>query len=319
MADSRKKRLGRGLDALIPRSVLDTPPVPAGHTQTGADANSAPAGDPGILWVSPRELRPNPRQPRKQYHEDALAELADSIRRHGLQEPIVARRNSRGELEIVAGERRCRAAVMADAEKVPVFLREVSDNDLLLLALIENLQRHDLNPIEQAEAYQTLMQDFGWTHEQLAGEVGRSRAAVTNTLRLLNLPDPVRQMVSEGILSTGHAKVLLGLDSPQAITRLARRIVEEDLSVRQTESLVNAVRRERRQSARKKNAADPHVASVEESLRRRFGTRVRIRTKTGGRGKIEIEFYDTDHMNRLLDLISGRGSGGTDPKEPDYD
>jgi len=317
VANPRKRRMGRGLDALIPKDVLnrvvcaDTPPSP----------ESSGTADPttGILWVSPRELRPNPKQPRKHYDEEALAELADSIRRHGLQEPIVARKNSRGELEIVAGERRCRAAVMADVEQVPVFLREVSDNDLLLLALIENLQRNDLNPIEQAEAYAALMRDFGWTQEQLAGEVGRSRAAVTNTLRLLNLPDPVRQMVADGTLSTGHAKVLLGLDSPQAITRLARKVVEEDLSVRQTEVLVNTARRERRQTTPKKANSDPHFTNVEESLRRRFGTRIRIRTKSGGSGKIEIEFYDTDHMNRLLDLLAGNRTGGTDPKEQDHD
>ncbi|HPU97062.1 MAG TPA: ParB/RepB/Spo0J family partition protein [Candidatus Hydrogenedentes bacterium] len=315
MPDSRKKRLGRGLDALIPKGLLDQA-APAGTQKPSDAAQAAEQPGSGILWVSPTELRPNPKQPRKQYDEDALAELADSIRRHGLQEPIVARKNSRGELEIVAGERRCRAAVMADVDKVPVFVRDVPDNDLLLLALIENLHRDDLNPIEQAEAYAALMRDFGWTQEKLAEEVGRSRVAVTNTLRLLNLPDPVRQMVADGTLSTGHAKALLGLDSPQAIVRLARKIQEEDLSVRQAEALVTAARQDRKKSPPKKSdrQTDPHLAGVEELLRQRFGTRVRVRAKQSGGGKIEIEYYDTDHMNRLIALLEGKTMDGASGK-----
>lgn len=313
MADSRKKRLGRGLDALIPQGVLDeTAKIAPSGQETATPSGPSRVSD--ILWISPRELRPNPRQPRKHYDEDALAELADSIRRHGLQEPIVVRKNSKGELEIVAGERRCRAAVMADVEKVPVFIREVSDNDLLLLALVENLHRDDLNPIEQAEAYAALMRDFGWTQEQLAGEVGRSRVAVTNTLRLLNLPEPARKMVADGTLSTGHAKVLLGLESPQAITKLAQKVVEEALSVRQTEALVAAARQKRQRPTPRKTKTDPLFSGVEETLRQRFGTRVRVRPKSNGTGKIEIEFYDTDHMNRLLDLLSGNAKGGTKPE-----
>lgn len=315
MPDSRKKRLGRGLDALIPKGLLDQA-APAGTQKPSDAAQAAEQPGSGILWVSPTELRPNPKQPRKQYDEDALAELADSIRRHGLQEPIVARKNSRGELEIVAGERRCRAAVMADVDKVPVFVRDVPDNDLLLLALIENLHRDDLNPIEQAEAYAALMRDFGWTQEKLAEEVGRSRVAVTNTLRLLNLPDPVRQMVADGTLSTGHAKALLGLDSPQAIVRLARKIQEEDLSVRQAETLVAAARQDRKKSPPKKSGrqADPHLTGVEELLRQRFGTRVRVCAKQSGGGKIEIEYYDTDHMNRLIALLEGKTMDGASGK-----
>jgi ParB family chromosome partitioning protein len=307
---AKKKGLGKGLGALIGndadrtralhqqeevREKLATAPVSEGPV---------PLEDGSLLLlVDPRDLKPNPKQPRTHFDEEALHELSESIKKDGLQEPIIIRPAADG-YELVSGERRVRASIMADVDKVPAVCREISDRDMLKFGLIENIQREDLSPIEVADAYHGLIEQFGWTQEQLADEVGKSRVSVTNTLRLLRLPDVVQEQIADGSLSMGHAKALLGLESPEAQAALARKIIADGLSVRQTEQFVSR----KRQPPKKKAAAekDPNLEKIEDTLRRRLGTRVNVKSSSPQRGRIEIEYFSLDEFERLLELLQGR-------------
>ncbi|MCC6144832.1 MAG: ParB/RepB/Spo0J family partition protein [Candidatus Hydrogenedentes bacterium] len=298
MADAQKKKgLGKGLGALIKNKPLDFEAPPPGQPAT---PQTLPDGTQ-LLWLDPTELKPNPKQPRQVFREEALEELSASIKRDGLQEPVIVRKVGES-YELVSGERRVRACVMADIERIPAVCREIGDQELLKLGLIENIQREDLNAIELAEAYQQLIEEFKWTQEQLADEVNKKRATVTNTLRLLNLAGPVRKLVADGVLSMGHAKALLAIEEPAAQYRAARKIAEEGLSVRQAEKLASDAKpRPPRPPERK----DPNVIQLEDELRRTLGTKVALRSSSPGKGKIEIEYYSHDDLERILGVLKG--------------
>ena len=321
MANERKRGLGRGLSALISPATTDdlkrTPPRPplsanSPQRQQGAAPHQEPrttqqppaaavSNGSVLVELDPHIIRQNPKQPRHEFREEALAELADSIRKDGVLEPVIVRIRN-GQYELVSGERRVKATILADRETIPAIVRDVSDRDMLKLGLIENIQREDLNPMETALAYQGLIQEFNWTQEQLAEEVGKKRATVTNTLRLLQLPPDVQKAVAEGAISTGHAKALLSLESTEKQMAACRKIIAEGLSVRQAEKF-SAPSPPKPVAVQPTQAQDPHVAQIEEELRRKFGTKVRVQTNDAYRGKIELEFYNLDDLDRLLNQL----------------
>ncbi len=278
---NRKRRpgLGRGLDALIP--------------------GGSEAGEGGVQYVPVTAIRPNPHQPRTRMDERRLEELAQSIREHGVLQPlIVAQGAQEGEYVLIAGERRWRAAQRAGLQRVPVLVREVSEQQQLELALIENIQRDDLNPLETAEAYRQLHEVFGLSHEEIARRVGKSRVAVTNTLRLLKAAPEVQAALLAGRISEGHARALLALPTPQAQTAALETVLRRSLTVRETEDLVRRLGGERRAAARR-TAVSPEVRDLEERLRQSLGTRVVIR---GGRarGRIVLHYYSEEELEALL-------------------
>lgn len=286
MAEKRPA-LGRGLSALIPPS---KPPVRETPTEVDLDL-----------------LGPNPYQPRMAFDEDRLDELAQSIRVNGVIQPILVRRRE-GRFEIIAGERRWRAAQRAGLLKVPVVVRDVADDKLLQVALIENIQRENLNPIDEALAYRRLMEEFQLTQEALASAVGKERSTVANFLRLLKLPEPVRNQVASGDLSMGHARAILGLEREEDQVSAAAQIVERGLSVRETEALVKRVsdRLAAPPSARVPTPEPPvdvHTRQAEDRLKLSLGTRVRIKRKGKG-GLIEIEFVSEDELQRLYEQLT---------------
>lgn len=287
-----RRALGKGLGALIPTGEVDLRDQPLDDV-------------PGMTYlpIPVAQIRPNPNQPRQHFDPEALAELVHSLQTVGLLQPVVVRQVHE-EYEIVAGERRWRAAREAGWETIPALIRQTEDADLLRDALLENLHRVQLNPLEEAAAYQQLLSDFGVTQEELADRLGRSRPHLTNTLRLLKLPPAVQRRVAAGVLSAGHARALLGLDSPEQMEILANRIVAEGLSVRTTEELVSSdvpkPRRKRRQTEK-----SDYAQTVETALAARFDTSVDV-TMSARRGKLTIHFADTDDLNRILDLMSAQ-------------
>ncbi|HEX6324240.1 MAG TPA: ParB/RepB/Spo0J family partition protein [Vicinamibacterales bacterium] len=289
MADKRPA-LGRGLSALIPDAAGDAPP------------RDRP------FEVDLDRLTPNPQQPRSVFDEASLDDLAQSIRSNGVIQPILARparaRSGAGDIrfEIIAGERRWRAAQRAGLMKVPVIVRDVPDERLLEVALVENLQRDDLNPIEEASAYRRLADELHLTQDAIAAAVGKDRSSVANTLRLLRLPDEVRNLVSDGSLSMGHARALLALDAPAAQRQLAREIVARGLSVRETEALVKR-HGEPAAPAKPEKKKDPNTRAAEEKLRFALGTDVEI-VRRGKGGRIEITFTNEDELNRIFERLT---------------
>jgi ParB family chromosome partitioning protein len=283
----KRPALGRGLSALIPDSIAPTP-APADRAQE----------------IDVDLLRPNRFQPRTQMDEEKIDELARSIRSHGIIQPIVVRRGDDG-YEIVAGERRWRAAQRAGLLKVPIVVRQIPDERLLAVALIENIQRQDLNPIEEGIAYRRLADDFHLTQEQIADAVGKDRSSIANYVRLLRLPQEVRANVASNAISMGHARALLALADEAAQLRLARDIVSRSLSVRETEALVKHEGAKDTQDTKDtKERADPNTRAAEEKLRMTLGTRVRI-ARRGKGGRIEIDFVNEDELQRLYEKLSG--------------
>ncbi|RJP69599.1 MAG: ParB/RepB/Spo0J family partition protein [Candidatus Abyssobacteria bacterium SURF_17] len=246
------------------------------------------------------EIEPNPFQPREDFDEAKLSELAASIKAHGVLQPIIVRQSG-SKYQIIAGERRWRAAQRADMMSIPALVKDAGDEEMLRLALIENLQRQDLNPIEEATAYKSLIDEFGLTQELLSMYVGKDRSTIANTMRLLGLPVEVQAHVSRGTLSMGHARALLSLADAATQLDLCKRIFSEDLSVRQVERLVQTRRRTR---PRRHVEADPDVRLVEEELQRALGTKVRIRQR-GKRGRVEIDYYSRDDLEALINRLLG--------------
>ncbi len=286
----QKPRLGRGLDALLPKS---TPTV------------REPAPEPSPMAVHPSLIAPNPNQPRRVFDEARIDDLARSIEAGGMLQPLVVRR-SPGGYELIAGERRLRAARRLGLSEVPVIVHETPDSNTLLLALIENLQREDLNPIEEAAAFAELQEQFDLTQEQVAGQVGRSRSAVANSLRLLSLPDEIKQHVARGALPAGQARALLALENPAMLAAAAREVMAKDLSTRETEALVKRLKRERRPKT--EHRPDPDLTNLVETLQRRLGTRVRLMHRArDGKGKLEIEYYSQDDLGRIAEMMMGHG------------
>src|SRR5690349_19250285 len=278
-----RKALGRGLGALLSSEAT----VDLGSDPTEVDVDA---------------IVPGPMQPRTHFDEGALEGLADSIRSQGIIQPLLVRRVG-DHYELIAGERRWRAARLAGLAKVPVVVRDVADKDLLEIALIENIQREDLNPIEEALAYQRLIENVGLTQEALASRVGRDRSYITNYLRLLRLPDDLQVLVIEGRLSTGHARTLLALSHVDLQRRMARKIIDDGLSVRATELLVHKSSDEKPAKKSSTVEADPNVRAAESKLRRALGTQVKITQTSEGKGKIEISFFDTRDLDRVYNLI----------------
>jgi len=306
----QKRGLGRGLGALIPSAPAGLAAVPGeGTRRTGLDQVGAVGlGEVAGAYfdeIPVGVIAPNPRQPRQIFDEDTLAELAESIRVVGLLQPVVVRRINAARYEIVMGERRWRACQLAELETIPAIVRDTSDDDLLRDALIENLHRQQLNALEEAAAYQQLLDDFSATHEELARRVGRSRPHITNTIRLLNLPPGVQRRVAAGVLSAGHARALLAIDDPQAQEQLAHRIVAEGLSVRAVEEIVAlgaGPGKTSRQPARKQPVA-PGLKDLADRLSDVLETRVKV--ELGQRkGKIVVEFASLDDLDRIVKTIS---------------
>ena len=292
---TKRGGLGRGLSALIPGA------PEAGETSTG------------LLEVPTNAIAPNPKQPRSRFDDETLAELAASIREVGILQPIVVRRAGQG-YEVVTGERRLRAAKLAGLATVPVVLRDSDDSDLLREALIENIHREDLDPIELAEAFRQLLDDLGLKQEELAERVGVSRSHIANTIRLLSLPLEVQQLLTDERISAGHARALLALGDAEAITSLSLRVAAEDLSVRETEELVRRYLEAPTEPKPSPKAApsgdggDPNLAEVEEILSEQLATRVSIRMGRK-RGQVVIEFGSPDDLERIVSEIVGSGPG----------
>ena len=284
--NTKKSRLGRGLDALL-------------------GENGAVMGDvaPDKLQQLPVELLQRGQfQPRRQMDKEALDDLANSISKQGVLQPIVARKLSSGDYEIIAGERRWRAAQQAGLDRVPVVVRELSDEDAMVIGLIENLQREDLNPIEEARGMQRLIEEFTMTHQQVADSVSRSRAAVSNLLRLLSLQSDVSSLLEQGQLDMGHARALLSLDELMQ-HKAAQQIIKSGMSVRQAEQLVRRLQEEHANPVSKVKEKDPDIRNLEESLSERLGTHVEIKLGSRGKGKLVIDFHGNDVLQGILEKI----------------
>ncbi len=294
------KKLGKGLKALISEDIeLD------GSREGEGTPEEAPA-NPLIFELEINKIKPNGGQPRKTFQKDGLEEMAVSIKEHGILQPLVVRPEGKGYI-IIAGERRWRAAHLAGLKVVPVIVKDLPPKDVMEIALIENVQREDLNPIEEAMAYEKLMADYNLTQGEIGIRIGKSRAAVANTMRLLGLPETVRNAVLADKLTSGHARALLSLDSPETMETMAEKIIDEHLSVRDVEKMVKAEKNKREPRKVKIRESDPYLEDVEEKLKSRFQTGAAIHTK-GQKGRIELEFYSMEDLNRLLALleISGR-------------
>lgn len=300
MAAAKKGGLGRGLDALFADVPVTAPEEEKKDEKGIADI---PAED-RVNYIGIHEIMPNVNQPRKTFPEEKIEELADSIREHGIIQPIVVRKKQKG-YEIVAGERRWRAAMKAGLSEVPCLLRELSDEQNMLIAIIENMQREDLNPIEEAEGLHQMISTFGLTQEQVSKSVGKSRPYITNSLRLLKLPDYIRLKVSEGELTAGHGRTLITVEDGNLQRQLCDKIIEEGLSVRQTEKLVSGLGKAPKKKPLQKQK-NPDTLRVEEELKTILGTKVSIVEK-GKKGKIEIECFSRDELNRLIELLKKLG------------
>jgi ParB family transcriptional regulator, chromosome partitioning protein len=298
--------LGRGLGALIPTG---EPAMAPSHPATGdgtAETTLAPVPGVRLAEVPVASIAPNPKQPRQAFDEDALEELKVSIREVGILQPIVVRELGPDKHELVMGERRWRAAQAVGLETIPAIVRDTRDDALLRDALLENIHRVDLNPLEEAAAYQQLLEEFGVTHEDLAKRIGRSRPQISNTIRLLNLPAPVQRRVAARVLSAGHARALLALEDAEAQEGLAHRVVAEGMSVRATEeavALANAGGAADRPAAKRRSRPhSPALAELADRLSDRFDTRVKVDLGRS-KGKITIEFATVDDLERIVDLI----------------
>ena len=294
-----ERGLGKGLGALLGDAAL--------QSQEG-----------GSLSLPIAQVEPGVKQPRKRFEESSLQDLADSIRTHGVIQPLTVRRLSSGYYQIIAGERRWRAAKLAGLSEIPAVIIEADDRKVMELGLIENLQREDLNPVEEANGYKTLMEEYGLTQEEVAQRVGKSRPAIANALRLLALPDVVHLLLEEGKLSAGHARAILTAPTGELQKKLAQKVIAEDLSVRQTEALAKRLAAGEKEEAPPAAAPGPdltiYLREAEKSLATRFGRKVNI-INGKKKGKIELEYYDPEDLNTLLELLEQLPSahqGGTD-------
>ena len=293
-----KQALGKGLGALIGKVSKDS--------SKAVPVKSDPGPDDRVVSVSLSEIVPSPFQPRKQFNDDALSDLVDSIREHGVIQPLIVR-DVKGKLELIAGERRWRACQSLELDSVPVICREASDRDVLEMALIENLQREDLNPVEEAQAYTKLAKDFGMTQEQISSRVGKNRTTVANAMRLLDLAADVQKLLASGEISVGHAKVILSIKSKTDQAKVAALIIKGHLTVRATEKLIGQFQNpDSKKIGGKKVKSNPQLSAalskIQELLRERFATQVYL-NQGSKKGKIEIEYYNNDDLERLLELM----------------
>lgn len=296
MTRDKANRLGRGFSALLPNAAAASPQPE--NRATGA-----------VTQLAIEEILPDKAQPRRRFDEEKIEELAASIRSKGVIQPILVRKDG-NKYRIIAGERRWRASQRAGLKYVPVLVKEVTERQAFELALIENIQREDLNPIEEAEAYRRLIEEHSLTQEACAERVGKDRSSIANSLRLLRLPEEIKQSLVEGELNMGHARALLGLPDEGAMKQAAREVIGKKLSVRQTEQLVRRAKAQQsepgKEPSEKKVGSSPEVRAVEEKLQRALGTKVRLVEKGGGRGRIEVEFFSYEELDRILAVVGAK-------------
>lgn len=294
----KKKGLGKGLDSLIPdnKSIKSMQPAKISTPKKEEKIKD------GVLMMKTNEVEPNRDQPRKNFDEDALLELADSIKQFGVLQPLLVRKR-KDYYEIIAGERRWRAAKIAGVKEVPVIIKEYTNQEILEIGLIENIQRENLNPIEEAIAFKRLLEEFNLKQDEVAERVSKSRTAVTNSMRLLKLNEKVQQMIIDDMISTGHARALLAIDDPELQYTLANKIFDEKLSVREIEKLVKEIKNPKKQKVKKKTENEFVYRDLEEKMKDVFGTKVSIASKGKGKGKIEIEYYSDDELEHLFDMM----------------
>ena len=287
MAAAKKTGLGRGLDALFSNTLLDS--------------------DESVKSVPVTSIVPNPYQPRTLFTDEELKELADSIREHGVIQPLIVNEQPDGTYTLIAGERRLRASQMAGLESVPVVVRKADEQELLEIALIENIQREDLSPLEAAEAYKSLEVNFNLTHEEIAKRVGKNRASVTNTMRLLKLPGDIQKALLEKKITEGHARALLSLPTPQAQINAMNYIVNNDLNVRQAEEYIRSLLGEKKAGKEKTEPAlSPEMKEIEDHLRQMIGTKVMLRPKKDGSGTINIHYYSPEDLESIIEKLSNQ-------------
>lgn len=292
-----KKGLGKGLDSLIPHNNT----IKKVEKKT-VEVIKEKAGET-TLKLS--EIEPNRNQPRKNFNEDALEELKESIKEFGVIQPIVVQKR-KDYYEIIAGERRWRAAKLAGIKEVPVIIKDYTDKEIMEIALIENIQREDLNPIEEAMAYKNLIDEYNLKQDEVAQRVSKSRATVTNAMRLLKLTEEVQRMLTEDMISSGHARALLAVENQEMQIELANKIFDEKLSVRETEKLVKQLNNPKKKPDKKEDIPNKAVyEDIEEKLKSKVGSKVRLNYKANGKGKIEIEYYSNAELERIYDLIMG--------------
>lgn len=302
---AQKRGLGRGLASLIPTDLQQEETTSSAKSNSKSKKAIDESADTGaaIQTLKITEVEPNPEQPRKTFEEDPLQELSDSIKEFGIIDPIIVTPKN-GYYQIIAGERRWRAARMAGLTEVPVIIREYTEQEIAEISLIENIQRENLNPIEEALAYQRLIQDFSLKQDEVAERVSKSRTAITNTMRLLKLCDKVQQMVIDEQISSGHARALLAIDDAATQYEIACQVFDESLSVRQTETLVKKLANAKKDSAKKEPIEHPYLyTAAEEQLKDILGSKVTIKAKDNQKGKIEIEYSSIDELDGLIDRL----------------
>ena len=284
-----KKGLGKGLDSMIPEK------------KTKAELKEV--ADKSFIEVKISEIDPNIGQPRKSFNEDELLELAESIKIHGVIQPVILTKRGK-RYELIAGERRWRAAKLAGLAKIPALVREYTDKEIMEVSLIENIQRQDLNPVEEAEAFNNLIDEYKMKQDDLAERVSKSRSAITNALRLLKLDEKVKAMLAEGLITTGHERALLAVEDKDKQQQLATKIFDEKLSVRETEKLVKALSEGKENKKEEKTSEKLVYRKLEDSLKSILGSKVSIKSKQGGKGKIEIDYYSMEELDRITELFA---------------
>ncbi|MBC8574370.1 ParB/RepB/Spo0J family partition protein [Jingyaoa shaoxingensis] len=295
---AKKSGLGKGLDALIP----------AGNKKTVVKKDSEPViiekivEKKGVETLKITEVEPNREQPRKNFDEDALLELADSIKQYGVIQPLIVQKKA-DHYEIIAGERRWRAAKMAGVKEIPVIIKDYTDQQVMEISLIENIQREDLNPIEEAMAYKNLMEEFHLKQDEIAEKVSKSRTAVTNSMRLLKLDKRVQQMMIDDMISAGHARTLITIEDPDAQYNIATKIFDEKLSVRETEKLVKLLQKPEVKKEKVEKVNSFIYKDIEEKMKAILGTKVTVDHKSNNKGKISIEYYSNEELERILYLL----------------
>ena len=292
--ETKKKALGKGLEELFSNAAFNIDTLEDNIVKE--EANNA-------IEVNLSEVRSNPYQPRKFFDDEALEELAQSIKEYGVVEPVILKKSIKG-YEIVAGERRCKAAKIAGLSTVPAIVKDFTDEEMMEIALLENIQREDLNSIEEALAYKKLINDFNLTQEELSKRIGKSRVTITNTLRLLNLSEDVQQYIIEGVISEGHGRALLGITDSKVQCELAQSVIDDKLSVRELEILIRKLKTSpTRSKSKSSNETNPYYKDITYKLENYFGTKVNI-TNKNNKGKIEIEYYSEEDLQRILEIIN---------------
>ena len=302
----KRNGLGKGLDSLIPdktsKSVKSAEKKSVAVKEKNTEKETLKADKTGEIYLKINEVEPNRDQPRKEFDEDALLELADSIKQFGVLQPLLVQKKD-GYYEIIAGERRWRAAKLAGIKEVPVLIKEYTNQEIVEISLIENIQRENLNPIEEAMAFKRLLEEFNLKQDEVAERVSKSRTAVTNSMRLLKLSSRVQQMVIDDMISTGHARALLAIDDEEQQYIIASKIFDEKLSVRETEKLVKSLKTSKKEKKTEKQEHMFVYDDIIEKMKNIMGTKVNIHTKANGKGKIEIEYYSEDELERIYDMI----------------